>query len=132
MFGPYEGSATAKTTNSGTAGGGELKATATSKSSALQFDMGSTLTPLTAPGAGSGLAPLTKGGPDFTGSGTISMGTTGKATMTGGGASVSGPIGNSSTVPISVYVTGPLVRLAVQFPQGTVYFDGYMRGEGKK
>ena len=132
MLGSYKGTATAKTTNDGSVGGGELKATASSNSSALEFNLAPALAPLAPAGDGSGLAPLTKGSPDFTGSGTISMGTTGKATVTGKGRSVSGPFSNSSTVPIEVNVSGPLVRLSVQFPEGTVYFNGYMRGEGKK
>jgi hypothetical protein len=133
MLGTYKGSATAKTTNDGAVGEGMLKATASSGSSDLTFDLGGALAPLTNDSDSDlPLAPLTKGGPEFIGSGTISMSTSGNAKVTGKGRTASGGFTNDSTVPIEVYVTGPLVRLAVMFPQGTVYFDGYIRGEGKK
>ena len=134
ILGPYTGTATAVTTNEGDYMGVHISATAQSQSTHLDFTMGPTLAPLVAedPDADLPLAPLTDGtGPDFTGYGSIAMSSSGSGTASAGGLTASGGFGNDSSQSIEVYLNGPLARLAVHMPQGVLYFDGYIIGEGK-
>ncbi len=80
------------------------------------------------------LAPLTDGDdePDYQGSGMMVLQSGGTGTVTVKGVSVSRGIGNTSNNPLNVFIKGSTVRLEVQIPEiGSVYFDGYIRGEGK-
>ncbi|MEI7813308.1 MAG: hypothetical protein WCJ13_00770 [Coriobacteriia bacterium] len=133
IMGTYTGSATSKTTSEMNAGGGKVSAEAKSTSTALEIKMGPYLTPLEPLGEADpkDLAPLPTAAPDFSGSGSITMATTGKGTVSAGGYSTSKGIANNSTTPIEVNVIGPQVRMLVKTPQGTVYFDGYIIGEGR-
>jgi hypothetical protein len=73
-----------------------------------------------------------KNAPDYEGSGMMVLQSGGTGTVTARGVSVSRGIGNTSENPLKVYITGPTVRLEVQIPEiGSVYFNGYIRGEGK-
>jgi hypothetical protein len=71
--------------------------------------------------------------PDLMGGGTLSMGGSGVGTVSAGGRSYSRSLqAESSKDPFQISVTGPLVRLSVSITGvGTVYFDGYIRGEGR-
>ena len=94
ISGKYSGSATAKTTTKGSAGGASVNASAIAKSSQLEF----TLAPV---GAGSELKPLTDE-PGYIGKGTITMAAAGDASV----GSVKRGISNTSSQPIEVLVSG--------------------------
>jgi hypothetical protein len=135
ITGPYVGSATAQTTNDATMttrkGTGTITAPFVSKSSNLKFEVGPYLPPLTPVTTDPNLAPLETEDPDFSGFGSITMSSSGVGTVTAGGYSASGGASNTSTVPIEVNIIGPQVRLVATLPQATLYFNGYIRGEGR-
>lgn len=90
------------------------------------------LAPLTPPSDDEKLAPLKpEQTPDFMATGNIHMAGGGTATGTIGAYSGSGPVKSDSTDQFTIMVTGPLVRLSVNIAGHMMYFDGYIRGEGK-
>lgn len=81
------------------------------------------------------LAPLTdpNNQPEYEGSGSMTLQSGGTGTITSRGYSQSRGIGNTSVNQLHVTIMGTQVRLEVQIPEvGSVYFDGFIRGEGKK
>lgn len=134
IFGKYSGSISALTTNDMEAYGGKFTAPMKSNDPNLSFSVDIPVVPLVEPQKDGDVVPLTKpgDGPDLIGYGQINMTTGGTATGTVGGFSVSEDITNNSSVPFEIYIIGPRVRMMVKMPQGGMYFDGYIRGEGKK
>jgi hypothetical protein len=83
------------------------------------------------------LAPLTddkdKDLPLYEGSGSMTIVSSGTATATVPKGSGSAGIGNTTTNPLKVTIRGTSVQLEVQLEGiGTVLFNGFIRGEGKK
>ena len=71
--------------------------------------------------------------PDFAANGVLNMRGGGSGTVTAGGYSVSrGLEATQSTDSFYLVVVGPMVRLTVNVAgTPTMYFDGYIRGEGR-
>ena len=132
ITGPYFGYATAQTTNDATMttrkGTGTITAPFVSSGN-LKFVVGPYSTPTT---TDSNLTPLPTENPDLSGSGSITMSSSGVGTITARGYSASAGASNKSTVPIEVRIIGPQVRLVAKLPQATLYFNGFIRGEGKQ
>jgi hypothetical protein len=131
IIGNYYGSATSTTTNDMMGGGGKITAPFVSKSTDMKLYVGPYLAPLTPPTVDPNLAPLETPDPEYSGSGSITMSSSGVGTVSAGGYSVSKGLSNDSTIPIEINIIGPQVRLMVKMPQATLYFDGYIRGEKK-
>lgn len=131
IMGTYYGSATAKSTNYMAGAKGSIDAPFASKSSNLKLEVGPYLAELTPPPEDPNLAPLTTEDPDFSGFGSISMSTSGTGIVESRGYRMAAGASNKSTVPIEVNIIGPQVRLIAKLPQATLYFNGYIRGEGK-
>ncbi len=152
IYGQYIGSATTKAVSSMTTAKGSLNAPVEGKSTSLVINVSPSvsdedkLAPLTSPDPDDDklaplvpsdddkLAPLTgsQEKSDYEGSGSMTLQSGGTGTVTVRGVSVSRGIGNTSVNPLKVFITGTTVRLEVDIPEiGAVYFDGYIRGEGK-
>jgi len=116
IAGKYTGTATAKTSTKGSAGGAAVNASAIAKSSQLEF----TLAPV---GAGSDLTPLTKE-KGYIGKGTITMNAGGQASV----GSVTKGISNSSSQPIEVLATGSDVSLTITISGNKYKFKGKITG----
>ncbi len=116
IAGKYTGTATAKTSTKGSAGGASVKASAIANSSQLEF----TLAPV---GAGSDLKPLTEE-PGYIGKGTITMGAAGDATV----GNVTRGISNSSSQPIEVLVLGSDATLNITISGNKYKFKGKITG----
>jgi hypothetical protein len=117
IAGKYTGTATAKTSTKGSAGGASVKASAIANSSQLEF----TLAPV---GAGSELKPLTEQ-PGYIGNGTITMGANGDATV----GNVTRGISNNSSQPIEVLVVGSDVTLTITISGNKYKFKGTITGK---
>lgn len=151
--GPYTGSATTKAVSSMESGKGSINAPVEGKSTSLSFNISPTvpdeekLAPLApvdpdddklaplVPNPDDQLAPLTGSNEarDYEGEGSMTLQSAGTATGTVRGVSASRGIGNTSVNPLKVFIKGTEVRLEVDIPEvGAVYFNGYIRGEGKK
>jgi hypothetical protein len=116
IAGKYTGTATAKTSTQGSAGGASVKASAIANSSQLEF----TLAPV---GAGSELKTLTEQ-PGYIGQGTITMGASGDASV----GSVKRGISNNSSQPIEVLVVGSDVTLTITISGNKYKFKGKITG----
>lgn len=68
-------------------------------------------------------------GPDFEGEGTLSLISKGIGKLNVQGLNIEKELSIPSEEHFKIYVTGPLVRMALDIPQGTIYFDGFIRGE---
>jgi hypothetical protein len=150
IFGTYNGYAHAKTTNDMEAMGGRIDAdfSVNDENVTFQVDPYIQLSPLVPEDEeGLPLAPLVPGGdedlplaklepeqePDFAANGVLNMRGAGTGTVTAGGYSASrGLEATQSTDSFYMVVVGPRVRLTVNVAgTPTMYFDGYIRGEGK-
>ncbi len=150
VFGEYKGYAHAKTTNDMEAMGGRIDAdfSVNDENVAFTLDPYIQLAPLVPEGEEDlPLAPLVEDGdedlplaklepaqePDFAANGVLNMRGGGSGTVTAGGYSVSrGLEATQSTDSFYLVVVGPMVRLTVNVAgTPTMYFDGYIRGEGK-
>jgi hypothetical protein len=133
--GKYTGSATASSKSVNSSYG--ATATSDTKVGTVNFSLGIPLAPL-APDNSQGkepLAPLTQPGdePDFEGNGTFALSNpTGESQIQGMGVSVQKEHTSASSFPIHLSVKGATVRMTMTSPQGPIYFNGYIRGEGKK
>lgn len=150
--GPYTGSATTKAVSSMQTAKGSINAPVEGKSTSLTFNVTSyvpdedklaplvpaepeddSLAPLV-PNDDDKLAPLTdpNNQPEYEGAGSMTLQSGGTGTVTARGVSVSRGIGNTSVNPLKLTIKGTQVRLEVDIPEiGAVYFDGFIRGEGK-
>jgi ABC-type glycerol-3-phosphate transport system substrate-binding protein len=117
IAGKYTGSATAKTSTKGSAGGASVKASAIANSSQLEF----TLAPV---GAGSELKPLTDEN-GYIGKGTITMAAAGDATV----GNVTRGIDNNSSQPIEVIVVGSDATLNITISGNKYTFKGKIIGK---
>lgn len=136
IAGQYTGYARAKTTNDMESGGGKLDADFQIADENMTFEVSPyiELASLVPEDDDLPLAKLEpEKEPDFMGYGTLHMSGSGIGTGSAGGYSASRGIkAEDSNDPFTVAVMGPLVRLSVTITGvGTVYFDGYIRGEGK-
>lgn len=154
IAGMYNGTVSALTTNDGSFGRGTMTGPMNSKDPNLSFTVGvpalapltdgksapatqseddGKLAPLEPSGDDDKLAPLTDDSqePDLSAYGNINMKTAGTVTGRIGAWGGSKGIKDSSSVPFEMNIFGPQVRMVVNMPQGTMYFDGYIRGEGK-
>lgn len=150
VFGEYKGYAHAKTTNDMEAMGGKIDADFSVKDENVAFTLDPyiQLAPLVPEGEEDlPLAPLVEDGdedlplaklepaqePDFAANGVLNMRGGGSGTVTAGGYSVSrGLEATQSTDSFYLVVVGPMVRLTVNVAgTPTMYFDGYIRGEGR-
>jgi hypothetical protein len=135
--GSYTGNATIKTKNDMSAYGGNLTAPFSGKSDSVNIHISSPddLAPLTSDGAKNDpLAPLVPQ-TQWSGTGLIkmsSMSAKGTGTVRIGGYGGSKALSNTSSLPVTIDINGPLVSLKVTAPVGTLTFKGYVRGEGKK
>jgi hypothetical protein len=128
--GAYTGTATAQTTTKGTVGRAHLNASATAKSTKLSFTLQKAAAPV-APSQESSdeaLAPLGVENPDYTGTGSVTMKASGSGTVSGGGASASGPFANTSDRQIQVIVKGSEAWLSVDIAGHTYIFKGTFAG----
>jgi hypothetical protein len=152
--GTYTGSATTKAVSHMEGGKGSINAPVEGTSTALSFNINpyvadeDKLAPLApsepddgklaplVPSDDDKLAPLNdpNNQPEYEGTGSMTLQSGGYGTVTAHGASVTKGIRmNTSENPLHLTITGTQVRLEVQIPEiGAVYFDGYIRGEGKK
>lgn len=156
--GPYTGSATTKAVSHAEnvaikKGTGSINAPVEGKSTSLSFNISpyvsdeDKLAPLVpeepddgklaplVPNDDEKLAPLTdpKDQPEYEGEGTMVLQSSGTATGTVRGVSASKGIGNTSTNRLKFTIKGTQVRLEVTIPEiGPVYFNGFIRGEGRK
>ncbi len=153
VHGIYQGYARAKTTNDMEAMGGKLDADFEISDESVSFalepyeklaplvpqeepaEMDPALAPLVPPDEDDLLAPLVPEGegPDMSASGTLNMKGAGSGTIQigayGGSRSLKA---QDSSDPFELTVIGSQVRLSVNITGiGTVYFDGYIRGEGR-
>lgn len=133
IWGQYNGSLTALTTNDLTMPGGrKITAPATSKNPNLSFNVGFPLASLTPPDDDGQLASLTSGEePDFVAYGDLSAKTQMTGTVSIPQGSASKKISNGGSVPFEIYIYGPRVKLQLSTTEGLMYFDGFIRGEGK-
>ena len=152
--GAYTGSATTKAVSHMEGGKGSINAPVEGTSTALSFNISpyvadeDKLAPLVpaepddgklaplVPSDDDKLAPLTdpNNQPEYEGTGSMTLQSGGVGTVTARGVSVSKEIRtNTSVNPLHITIMGTQVRLEVQIPEiGAVYFDGFIRGEGKK
>jgi len=152
--GAYTGSATTKAVSHMEDGRGSINAPVEGTSTALAFNISpyvadeDKLAPLTPPDPNDDklaplvpsdddkLAPLTDPNdpPQYEGEGTMTLQSGGSGTVTARGVSITKGIRtNTSVNPLHITIKGTQVRLEVQIPEiGAVYFDGYIKGEGKK
>lgn len=134
IAGQYKGYAHAKTTNDLEALGGKIDADFQIKDENVSFDIEPYVELGSLVERDDGLANLEpEKWPDYMGQGTLNMGGSGTGTISAGGRSYSRGIdATQSRDSMTVAITGPLVRLSVTVNGvGTMYFDGYIRGEGK-
>lgn len=152
IYGEYIGSATTKAVSHMDTAKGSVNAPMEGQSTSLVINVNPAvededkLAPLTpedpddgklaplVPSDDDKLAPLTDPNNklDYTGTGNMVLQSGGTGTVTARGVSVSKGLGNTSTNQLEVFIQGTTVRLAVTIPEvGTVYFDGYIIGEGK-
>ena len=118
IAGDYSGEATAKTDSVGEYRGQQLNASATAKSTTLEFTVDD-------PTAGGALAPLTEDAPTYTGSGNIVM----KASGSGTYGQAGGSFGNTSGQNLKVTIDGTAVTLKVTIDGHTYTFDGTIEGK---
>lgn len=116
IAGKYTGTATARTTTKGSAGGAAVSASAIANSSQLEFTLAQV-------GAGSDLTPLTKE-KGYIGTGTITMNAGGQASV----GSVTKGTSNSSSQPIEVLATGSDVTLSITISGNKYKFKGKITG----
>ncbi len=133
ITGQYKGTLSALATNDMEALGGTITAPIKSSDPNLSFTVDYPLASLVPPDDDGDLAPLTTENqdPDFYASGKITTTSQGTGTVSIGGASASKDISDSSSVPFEMYFFGPRVRMVMKSSPWTMYFDGYIRGEGK-
>ncbi len=137
LGGTYRGSIKGTAKNSMNIPGGMANAPFVISSDNLIFDLAPTLAPLAPLGESKEeegpLAPLTTDNEtDYEGHGTIEMTSKGSMNVQSMGyyGSKAAP-STTTSIPFEVTIIGPWVRLALVIPQGTIYFDGYIIGEGK-
>lgn len=134
ILGKYTGTATASTSNNMDGGGGSIDATGSLQADPFDFEVIPFFepAPLTDPEEDDLAALEPAQEPDFIGYGKIRMAGGVSGTVTAKGYTFgAGATTDASTDSFTVVVVGPLVRLTVNMPQGTLYFDGYIIGEGK-
>ncbi len=148
--GTFEGTATSRTTNEMTAGGGSMSAPFVSTFGRILFVMASSV----AAGAdaprfnrhgkpiepappqfnrhGKPIPPETDQVPEWRGEGSLSVTSRGTGTVTAGGQSASTSLGTQATLPYEVEIVGASVSLIVTMPQGKLIFNGHIQGERKR
>lgn len=128
--GIYTGTANARTDNEMEVNGAKVIKTDNTKDDNLNFNVSlkADLEPLvkTEPE----LAPLVSP-PDFIGRGNLNMTSDDRGTMTVGGYTVGAKFSKQTATPMEIEITGPLVRIKLPGPSGPLYFNGFIRGEGK-
>jgi hypothetical protein len=144
IAGDYTGDAQIKSTNTGNFGPMDTNSTQTGKSDSVKITLtaGDPLADLTpqdplAPLEEDPLAPLTPAEmPRWWGSGSITMSAmavAGSASGHVGGYGGSGPTKDTSTLPVTLTVSGTEVSMDVSgLPIGKATFKGYVVGQGKK
>jgi hypothetical protein len=133
LEGPYQGKISGTATNKMNVPGGLANEDFNLNSDTLAFNLATPLAPLEFPEKEGSLAPLPTEEADYVGHGTIPMTSKGSVNVQSFGYSGSKAApGKTTSIPFDLYVKGPTVRLALDIPQGTIYFNGYIRGEGKK
>ncbi len=135
IMGKYSGTSTAKSVSVNPAYG----ATATSdlKTGTVSFSIGPVLAPLVPENNDNKLplAPLVQPGnePDYEGDGTFALSNpTGTVQIQGMGIATQKQHTSTSSYPLHFSIKGTQVRMTMKTPQGDIYFDGLIRGEGKK
>lgn len=126
--GKYTGTATAKTSVSGSLYGRQLNATAMAKSSKLQFTLTATEGNVDANDVDTGggaLAPLTSPETTYRGTGTITMKASGTAHL----GAAAGGFSNTSSQPIKLSGAGTKITMTVPIQGHTYSFQGTIRGE---
>ncbi|HEX9094395.1 MAG TPA: hypothetical protein VF902_10495, partial [Coriobacteriia bacterium] len=143
IAGDYTGDAQIMSTNTGNFGPMKTDSTQTGKSDSVKITLteGDPLAPLTpqdplAPLTEDPLAPLTPADlPSWFGSGSITMSAMavkGSASGYIGGYGGAGPTKDTSTLPVTLQVTGTQVSMDVSgLPIGKATFKGYVIGQGK-
>ncbi len=116
-WGTYTGTATAKTTTTGTVGKGTLNAEAIANSTQLEFT-------LVDPEAGDSLASLNPNDLTYSGTGTITMQAAGTASV----GAASGGFANNSSQPFTITVTGDKVTMGITIDGKPFMFDGTISG----
>lgn len=144
IIGKYVGTMTAKSVSVNPA----YAATATSdlKTGNVNFSIGPVLAPLVpenteddrlaplVPTDKDSLAPLVGPGnePDYEGDGTVVLANpTGNVQIQGMGISTQKKHTSTANYPLYFTIQGTQVRMTMKTPQGDLYFDGFLRGEGK-
>jgi len=116
-WGTYTGTATAKTTTTGSVGKGTLNAEAIANSTQLEFTLAD-------PEAGDALASLDPEKLTYTGTGTITMQAAGTASV----GAASGGFANNSSQPFTITVTGDKVTMGITIDGKPFMFDGTISG----
>jgi len=116
-WGTYTGTATAKTTTTGSVGKGTLNAEAIANSTQLEFT-------LEDPEAGEAVASLNPEKLTYTGTGTITMQAAGTASV----GAASGGFANNSSQPFTITVTGDKVTMGITIDGKPFMFDGTISG----
>lgn len=131
--GTYTGSATANTSTKGRVGRAQIDATAMAKSTKLSFTLQKAASPATPSGESTdqALAPLGVENPDYTGTGSVTMKASGSGTVSGRGASASGPFASTSDRQIKVIVKGSEAWLSVDIAGNTYTFKGTFGSQPK-
>lgn len=135
IAGDYLGSATIVSTNDGSMMGGTMTGTQAGSSGTVRITLteGDPLASLTGPDPLATLTPDEM--PSWIGGGEIQMSAQtvgGPITGQMGGYGGSGQAKNTSTVPVTMTVTGTQVSLRASLPPGPLDFEGYVIGVGKK
>jgi hypothetical protein len=116
-WGTYTGTATAKTTTTGTVGKGTLTAEAIANSTQLEFTLAD-------PEGGEAVASLNPEELTYTGTGTITMQAAGTASV----GAASGGFANNSSQPFTITVTGDKVTMGITIDGKPFMFDGTISG----
>lgn len=116
-WGTYTGTATAKTTTTGTVGKGTLNAEAIANSTQLEFTLAD-------PEAGEPVASLNPETLTYTGTGTITMQAAGTASV----GAASGGFANNSSQPFTITVKGDTVTMGITIDGKPFMFDGTISG----
>lgn len=134
IAGEYRGYARAKTSNDMDIGDGGVTADSSVSDDNVSFTLEPYVELADLVERDDGLANLEpEKEPDLMGQGSLNMRGSGSGTVTAHGRTVGAGLKvQDSRDAMTVAVTGPLVRLTVTVNGiGTMYFDGYIRGEGK-
>jgi hypothetical protein len=131
--GSYTGTATADTTTKGRVGRSRIDAIALAKSTKLSFTLQKAAPTATPSGESTdeASAPLGVENPDYTGTGSVTMKASGNGTISGRGASASGPFANTSDRQIQVIVKGSEAWLSVDIAGHTYIFKGTFGSQPK-